>query len=337
MRRTIAVARGPEMIHLGFSTIIALGLILFTAACGDETGGESNLVDVVSAAELPAATTPTIVPAESGSIPVSPTVTYAEAESVFAARRYGEATEMFAVIAGRRPGNAWGHYMHGLSAWKAGNNERAESAFLAALERDSNHVKTRINLARVLIEQGRPKDALGHVEKALSIDTASADGFRLLGRVRGELKEIGPGVEAYRKAISLNERDVWSMNNMAFLLIRDGQFEEAIGPLARAIELDPTSAVFQNNLGMALERTGRYRQATEAYRSALLADSTYGKAIASLARLEVVKQDPAIVPADLPALAKTFAESVKPSGQLDTPVVAEPVVPVTPVIPPPGR
>ena len=310
MSRTNAVPRAYETIHLGFSTIIALLLILFTAAC-DGKGGDTNLIDVVSAAEVPVPTTPTVVTAEPPRPAVSPTVTYAEAESVFNAKRYAEATEMFAVIAERRPEIAWGHYMLGLSAWKAGNRERAEAAFLIAIERDSNHVKSHLNLARVLVETGRATDALAHVEKALTVDSTSVDGYRILGRIRGELKEIDASIVAYRTAIGLDEKDAWSMNNMAFLLIRNDRFEEAIGPLARAVELVPGSAVFQNNLGMALERTGRYTQAAEAYRAALTADSTYGKATVSLARVEGLKQDPTIVPVDLAVLAGEFVASVK--------------------------
>jgi predicted Zn-dependent protease len=321
MTRTIAAPRAYETIHLGSSTISALSLVLLAAACGGEKGGEGNLVDVVSAAEV-AIPTPAVVTAEPTKPVVSPTVTYAEAESVFNARRYAEATEMFAVIAERRPENAWGHYMHGLSAWKAGNPERAESAFLVAIETDSNHVKSRLNLARVLLETGRPTDALAHVEKALTVDSTSIDGYRLLGRVRGELREIEPAIGAYQKAIALSEKDVWSMNNMAFLMIRADRFEEALGPLARAVELEPTSAVFQNNLGMALERTGRIEQAAEAYRTALTADSTYAKATVSLARVEGLKQDTSIVAADLGALAQSFVASIQ--GWRETPVATIP-------------
>jgi hypothetical protein len=52
MRSTMAITRGPEMIHLGFSTITAIGLVLLTTACGDKTDEGGKLFDVVSAAEI---------------------------------------------------------------------------------------------------------------------------------------------------------------------------------------------------------------------------------------------------------------------------------------------
>ncbi len=55
--------------------------------------------------------------------------------------------------------------------------------------------------------------------------------------------------------IQLDERDAWSMNNLARVYIGQGRFEEALGPLARAIEIDSTVAAFHNNWRLALERS----------------------------------------------------------------------------------
>jgi len=64
----------------------------------------------------------------------------------------------------RKPDNVWGFYMLGLSAWKTGDRDAAVRAFTQALEKDSTHVKSRLNLSRVLIEQGRAQEALPYVE-----------------------------------------------------------------------------------------------------------------------------------------------------------------------------
>ncbi len=305
--------RSRESSHLIVAASIASILILLTAACSGGSDSKNTLVAEVKAAEVPSSTSQTTTPVANTTPArpsVSPTVTYGEAESVFNGKRYSEATEMFAVIAARTPSNAFAHYMLGLSAWKAGDRERAEKAFLVALDRDSNHVKAHLNLARVLLEGGRKGEALPHIEKALVVDPVSVDGYRLMGRVRGEMKEVEPSIDAYRKAISLSEKDSWSMNNLGFVLIQNGRYDEALGPLARATELTPNVAVFFNNLGMALERTFRYTQAVEAYRVAVSLDSS-SKAAGSLKRLEGRKDEAWVTPVDLKVLAKTFADGVK--------------------------
>jgi predicted Zn-dependent protease len=249
------------------------------------------------------------------------------AQSAFVARRYDEAAAMFSVVSEGAPDNPWNQYMLGLSLWKSGEREGAERAFTAVLDLDPKHVKSELNLARVLLELDRPVEALTHVEKGLAIDSTSSEAWRLLGRVNGALRQREPALEAYRKAIVLDELDVWAMNNMGLLLIESGRFKEALGPLARATEIRPEAPVFQNNLGMALERTGHYTAAAIAYRAALTSDSTYRRATVSLARVEGLTEEPTLTAVDLPAIAANFAIDMRNRAQ-PTVVVVEP--------PPPG-
>lgn len=244
-------------------------------------------------------------------VPVN--VSFAEAESVYKERRYAEATAMFDSYVQRKPDNAYGHYMLGLSAWKAGELDRARSAFERSLELDAKHVKTLLNLSRVLIEQGKPRDARTHVTTAVQLDSMSGDVHRMMGRVRTELRQPNEAVESYRVALSLQPTDVWSMNNMALVLIQQGRFDEALPPLARAVQLDSSVAVFHNNLGIALERTGHYTMAAQSYRAALSVDSTYKKASSSLARVEQRVDDPSVSPIDLVNLAETFDREIRTS------------------------
>jgi hypothetical protein len=70
------------------------------------------------------------------------------------------------------------------------------------------------------------------------------------------------------------------------------------------------SPVFQNNLGTALEHSGHYAAARPAYQSARAADSAYGKAAASLARVTPhVERDTSTV--DVSALATEFQAEVQ--------------------------
>jgi Flp pilus assembly protein TadD len=100
------------------------------------------------------------------------------------------------------------------------------------------------------------------------------------------------------------------MNNLGSLYIRLERFEDAIGPLARANEIEDKVATFHNNLGMALELTGRYAQSVEQYRAALAIEGTYGKAVSNLQRVEVVKQDPSITTVDLAERSKQFQQQI---------------------------
>jgi tetratricopeptide (TPR) repeat protein len=219
-------------------------------------------------------------------------VSFADADAAYQAKNYSEAAKLFEQYTEQRPTNAWGHFMLGLSAWKAGDAAKAEGAFEEALRIDPNHLKSLVNLSRVLIDQHRFDEALVRLTHAGEVDPNSVDVQRLLGRVYAAEHKTDEAVNAYRGAIALDARDAWSMNNLGLLLLEQNRADEALPELARAVELRKDEPAFHNNLGMALEHTGRFKAAAAAYRDAVEADPGYAKARQNLARVEAVKTGP---------------------------------------------
>lgn len=217
-------------------------------------------------------------------------VSFGDGEAAYRARKYSDATVIFEHYTAQRPGNAWGHYMLGLSAWKGGDLAKSEQSFEKALAIDPHHVKSLVNLSRVFIDQKRHDDAIGTLTRAADIDPESVQVYRLLGRTYHNMGKRDEAVDAYRRAIELNELDAWSMNNLGLIFLEAKRADEALPLLVRAVELKPEVPVFHNNLGMALEHTGRFTEAATAYKGALAADPDYEKAKRNLARLEGVKE-----------------------------------------------
>ena len=90
------------------------------------------------------------------------------AESLYDRGRYADAAEAYAAYVEQRPEHVWAHYMLGLSAWKAGKPKTAERALRAALQLDPDRLRVRVNLARVLLDQDRPKEALAAFETVIA-------------------------------------------------------------------------------------------------------------------------------------------------------------------------
>jgi len=254
---------------------------------------------------------------EDATATISGPVSFADAEAAYQAKNYSVATKLFEHYAGQRPNNAWGHFMLGLSAWKGGDLTKAEEAFEKALSIDPNHVKSLVNLSRVLIDQNRIDDALVRLTHAGDIDPNSTDVQRLLGRAYQAQGKTGEAVDAYRRAIALDEQDAWSMNNLGLLLLEQQRADEALPLLAKAVELRKDVPAFYNNLGMALEHAGRFVAAATAYRGALTADPGYGKARKNRARVEAVKGNRE-EPFDLEATAKRSVDDPQISGDETT-------------------
>jgi predicted Zn-dependent protease len=290
-------------------TVAALLFIPLGLACRDKqppAGADHTTATLVSASVSESRTDS----GTSSALAKDALVSYVQAEQAFHRASYGEATQLFENYRRQHPDNPWGHYMYGLSAWKAGLPAEALAGFDEALRLDPDHRKSLFNSARVLLETGQPGQALERVERGLSLEPLSAEGHRLLGRARVELGQFDEAIDAYQRAIAIDNRDVWSMNNLGLLYIQRGQSEEALLPLARAVELRSNSPVFQNNLGTALERSGHVVQAKEAYQAAVTADSDYSKAVSSLARVIPLVQRGDSVTIDLVEASREFQAEV---------------------------
>ena len=264
---------------------LALAVLLLAAACGgeDNTAGRADgSVEVIGFAAAPAPIRPPAVPEQAtaaapatatapdlATAPVTraatsvlpteteePPVNYGEAEAVFLEGRYGEAVDLFVRYVERRPTHPPGHYMLGLSAWKGGYLELAEAHLVEAVLIDPGHVRGRVNLARVLIERGRPTEAREHARIAEELDPEYVPAKRTLARALAETGDHGAALAKYEEALWMDPEDRWSLNNMGFLLIRRGRHNDAVAPLALAVRLDSTNATFRNNLGSALAKAG---------------------------------------------------------------------------------
>ena len=272
------------------------------------------------------ASAPPAQPAISGDVVpsfVTQPATLADGELAYRKRNYREATELFTSYLQSHSENAYGNYMLGLSAWKSGNLDLARDAFEHSLTIDSTNVKALLNLSRVLLDQGLPDKAFDRIETALALDSGSAEVNRMMARVQALRGEREEAMTWYRVALSIDPADSWSMNNLGLLLIEQGRYEDALPPLARAVELRPESPAFANNLGVALERTGYLPEAADAFRSALVADSTYAKAARSLARVEGTMTD-STKTIDVSTLAAAFNEEIQAARKTRIAAVVKP-------------
>ena len=245
---------------------------------------------------------------------VASTMSYVAAAEAFSDRRFKDAARLFSQYAERHPDVVWGHFMHGLSRRKDGDIGGAETAFRQALSVSVDHLKSLQNLARVLIEQRRLEDATDVLLSSVDVEPTSNVNYRLLGRLFHVQGDTIRAIDAYRHAVVLHDRDVWAMNNLAVLFIEQGRYEDALRPLARAVGLRDDIPVFHNNLGMAMEGVGRVRRAREAFRSALLLDPAYNRALVNLERVGVRVASAVDIPVDAGVVAVRFERDLEMLG-----------------------
>ncbi len=313
-----------EKVLRWIAAVLAIMVFALAAACREDApavlGGDiSAEVTTLAAAASPSqssapppaagtfTTTTPATPTAAGTNPKEHApVTFSQAEAAYRAGRHGEAVDLFIRHVEREPTNPWGHYMLGIAAWKGGYLELAEAHLVESLLIDPDHLKGRINLARVLIELGQGAAAAEHAALAEALDPESVDGKRTLARALAAAGDHHEALARYDEALWLDPGDTWSLNNMGHLLIQLGRANEAVGPLALAVRLDSTSATFRNNLGTALEGAGYRVAALEAYGAAVALDPGYAKAVMSVDRLRAVVGEDGVSEVDTDAIALRF-------------------------------
>ena len=164
------------------------------------------------------------------------------------------------------------NYALGLAARQAGHPDSAVARFRAVLAAAPGHAPAHANVARALLDLGRPHEALEHATTATELAPESASHRRVLARALDETGDLEGAAKTYDEALWIDQDDRWSLNNLGFLLIRMGMHADAIGPLALATRIDSTSALFFNNLGAALEGAGHPVAALDAFSMAAALD-----------------------------------------------------------------
>ncbi len=300
MTRTITTPMGR------MARPVALVLALAALACG---GDKPKPTVTTTEAH---GSTPVAPPVATPVVVSAPAPAFESAEGAYKAGDFKVAAEMYKTVVDSAPSDAFGQYMLGLSSWKAGDFTGAKDAFDKSIELDPKFAKAYFNEARVLLDLKRAPEALEMIAKGREIDSTSPDGLRLTARAKIASGDIDGGIATYRELLTNNGTDAWGLSNYGMLLFERDEFDSALGPLARAVQLRPTSPVFQNNLGMALEKAGHPVAALHRYQLAVENDSTYVKAVKNVERLQTTVTDStAAAEVDVTAIAEQFRLQVR--------------------------
>jgi tetratricopeptide (TPR) repeat protein len=237
---------------------------------------------------------------------------FENADAAYKAGDFKVAAELYKTKADSSPEDAFGQYMLGLSSWKAGDFKGAKAAFDKSIELDSTFAKAYFNEARVLLDMKRVPEAVVMIEKGIAIDSTSPDGLRLTARAQADGGDFESAKATYRRLLVRDETDAWGMNNYGMLFFEKAEIADALGPVARAVELRPSAPVFLNNLGMVLESLGYTVAALHRYELAVEKDPTYVKAVKNVDRLKATVTDSTSVDeVDVKAAAEQFRVKIQ--------------------------
>ena len=123
-------------------------------------------------------------------------------------------------------GFAEAHANLGLSLERLGRPAEAESHYRTALRLDPGQARTQVNLGVLLAAQKRFVDAEAAYLQAILRDPGLVSAWSNLGVLHACLKREAEAEQCYRTALSLDEKHVSARFNLAYILLRQGRFDE---------------------------------------------------------------------------------------------------------------
>ncbi len=142
-----------------------------------------------------------------------------------------------------------------------------------------------LNLARLLLDQGRPLEARQVLAAAITGGQDSAPLRNLLGLILHQLGDLAGSERELRQAVHLAPHDAGAEFALASILNRLGKEDEAEAATRRAIAKGMDAAPAHALLGRILGKQGRLAEAEEAWRLAVQRDPTSPQAQRELSDL----------------------------------------------------
>ncbi len=217
------------------------------------------------------------------------------------------------------PGSAAAHYMLGVAAYRAGDTAQARSAWLGALDRDSDFVPARLALARealrnddpsgaeqyvlptvrdepanlealavygeVLLAQKRPAALKAIANRALTVDNNAVFPHLLLGQAALQQANIGEAMLQFERAVLLDPRSHQAIEGLVSIYRRGRISRSMLYKLEEAGRKPPPSAALMEVAGRLYAEHGWYGDAQRCLKLALVMDPRRSTAADALAEV----------------------------------------------------
>lgn len=118
-----------------------------------------------------------------------------------------------------------------------------------------------------------------------------ARAFNNFGVALADAKRLDEAINAYQKAIELDDKYHDALSNLAVAYSLKGNYDQAIEALQKALVINPNLAEVHNNLGSLLIEKNELEKAETSFKKALELRPNYGKANYNLARIYERKKD----------------------------------------------
>src|SRR3569833_1658518 len=146
-----------------------------------------------------------------------------------------------------------------------GDTANAKLMFEAEAKLDKKSAEPHIELAKIYITSGERCLAMATANKAVKRAPLSSQAWNTKGRAELNRFAYDDAIEAFSKAVELNQDNVWAWNNLGCTELQLKKYDEAVEHLSQATQMMDAAGFMFNNLGTALEHLDRLDAARVAF------------------------------------------------------------------------
>jgi tetratricopeptide (TPR) repeat protein len=150
---------------------------------------------------------------------------------------------------------------------------------------DASDPGVRLALGRALLDAGRARDAVPHLQQAVSAGTHGPVAAFDLARAHAAAGAVAAARDALRQVGDPSGLDAASATAVSRLALQLGEVERAVGAAQRAVGIAADAAPAREALGLALAAAGRSDEAIAELEVACRLDATSASARLNLALL----------------------------------------------------
>jgi tetratricopeptide (TPR) repeat protein len=163
----------------------------------------------------------------------------------------------------------------GLTFYRTGQLQQAETLFEAVLALEPRHFDALLMLGTLAAQTGRTARSAQYFERAVAANDTFAPAHNNLGIVLTELSRLDEAVASFDRAITLFPGFADAYCNRGFALEQLGRDHEALASYDAAIALQPDFVRAHSNRGGVLQHFQRHEEALRSYEAALVLDPGY--------------------------------------------------------------
>ena len=162
-------------------------------------------------------------------------------------------------------------YRRALAALQEGRTGETIAGLERALAAEPHHDAARQTLIGLMVESGRPDDAMVQLQTGLGLDVKQAPMAMLLARL--QLERGGPALGTLMRTLPYAAGNGPYQAFLAAVLERDGRHAEAAGHYRLALQTAPQNGLWWMGLGLALQADQHAVQARDAFAHAKAASN----------------------------------------------------------------